>query len=374
MSGRALYHSVIPSNARPDSLGYTELQVVDFLVSFPERMIALNKIRITGKLEIFSDAGQTTPLAAQKVQLDPLVGAHSLFSSVQTFANGISIDNVMDYPRMVKVLTAASENVQDMNMASNLCELKAPSNHIQEVLIKPEIIPVQQATPRSETVSFSVKPMIAVNQAIGQRDFLSHSKSGDVRVSITLNRNNAVLFGTGNTAAMNYKITDLRLEAVSFPDDGDMSPVIMRKRQQLKQSFEGTSAQLNFNYPMVANKVYGSFLQNSFENNFAENNTQLNKVPNVDRLGFFWNNTTNEYVSYQLRSSPEILDRAVDAVGDTGKNSASLQKLANNDGFLIGLHLGEYIDLMRTKMSVVIDSANVDNLILFMIAEGILQI
>ena len=153
-----------------------------------------------------------------------------------------------------------------------------------------------------------------------------------------------------------------------------MSPVIMRKRQQLKQSFEGTSAQLNFNYPMVANKVYGSFLKNSFENNFAENNTQLNKVPNVDRLGFFWNNTTNEYVSYQLRSSPEILDRAIDAVGDTGKNSASLQKLADNGGYLIGLHLGEYVDFMRTKMSVVIDSANIDNLILFMIAEGVLQV
>ena len=99
-----------------------------------------------------------------------------------------------------------------------------------------------------------------------------------------------------------------------------------------------------------------------------------NKVPNVDRLGFFWNNTTNEYVSYQLRSSPEILDRAIDAVGDTGKNSASLQKLADNGGYLIGLHLGEYVDFMRTKMSVVIDSANIDNLILFMIAEGVLQV
>lgn len=374
MSGRVLYHSVIPENNRPDSLGYGELDVVDFLVSFPERMLVLNKIRITGDLEVFTDTAQTTPITTQRVQFDELVGAHSLLQSVQTFASGQSIDNVMDYPRVVKVLTAASENGNDMNKASNLCELKAPAPIVAEELLRKEKVPVQQATPRTQTVDFSIKPMIAINSVMGSRDMLSYSKSGDVRVSITFNRNSSALFGTGCDANTNYKVSNLRLEAMSYPDDGDMSPIVCKKRMSLKQSFEGSSAQLNFNYPMLSNKVYGSFLINADENVPAKNNTKLNKVPNIDRLSFFWSNTTNEYISYQLRSSPEILDRAISAIGDTGKNEASLKKLSDNNGFLVGLHLNEFVDLMRTKLSLVIDSANIDNMICFLIAEGILQL
>ena len=169
----------------------------------------------------------------------------------------------------------------------------------------------------------------------------------------------------------------MRLEYTSYPDDGDREQaIIFKKRQGLKQSFASTSAQLNFNYPMVANKVFGSFLYQADENMPNLNTQALEKVPNVSVLGFYFNNSTNEYLSYEMRSDVEILERYIDAVGETGRNSVSLMNVANGDGWGIGLNLGSFVDLMSTKLSVVIESqlSSTTPMLLTLFAEGISQI
>ena len=45
MSGRALFHSVIPDNNI--DAGYSEFDVVDFTLSFPGIMVSINNIRIS---------------------------------------------------------------------------------------------------------------------------------------------------------------------------------------------------------------------------------------------------------------------------------------------------------------------------------------
>ena len=369
MSSRVNFHSVIADNNIES--GFQEYDVVDFTLSFPNRMISLNNIRLTGELQVTTDGA--TNVTNQHVQFDELVGAHALFQSLQTQVKGQTIDNIFEYPRVVKMITAATENPADMNNGSNLCELKAPSQSIAEECLRREKIPVQHTANVSRTCDFSVKPLIALNSVYGQRAFLPYSKSGDIRITCTLARVAAALFGVSVDANYQYKITDFRCEFMSYPDDGDMSPILHKNRQLLKQSIESNSAQLNFNYPMVANTVYGSFLKQGNENTPNANNTELNKPPAVTELNFFWNNTTNEYISYVMRSQAEILDYAIDAVGDTGHNSASISKLAANNGYLVGVRMGENVDLMTTKISLEMNSSinNTDPHIFFLVAEGI---
>ena len=365
-----VYHSVIPEN---NKALYGEFEVVDFICQFPNRKMNLNSVRLEGLVVPKSNTGDD--LTDEICQMDKLVGAHCLFESIQTFVNGQSVDMINNYPRMVKMLTACSENQADMNNANNVCELKASCNEVAAELLRKEKIPAQHAVNVNREIDFSIKPMIAVNQCYSSRRALSSSQVSEVRFSITINRNNSILFGNDVVDGFTMQVRDLRLTFTSYPDDGITNePILMKKRMMLKQSFESTTAQLNFNYPMEANKIYGSFLIQADENQPTKNNQALNKPANVERLSFFWNNSTNEYVSYQLRSDSEIIERAIDAVGDTGRNEASIANINNNNGYVIGLNLGEYIDMMNTKLSVVLESAQTAPMLLYMSCEGILTL
>ena len=366
-----VYHSIIPENNKAT---YTEFDVVDFRAEFPNRMMNLNQLRLTGEFVVKDETG--APVSQKRCQLDNLVGSHSFFQQIQVFVGGESIDNILEYPRMVKMLTSASENPADMFESHNLCELKAPCESVAEEMLYGERIPAQHTILVRRELDFSCKPMISLNQVYGDRRQLSSSKAQDVRIVVTLARNESVMFGLDVVSGYTYELSDLRLEFTSYPDDGNTDPILYKRRMGLKQSFASQTAQLNFNYPMVANKVYGSFLLQEDENVPAKNNVALQKPPSVGTMTFYWNNSTNEYVTYQLRSQPEIIERAIDAIGDTGRNSASLMNLANNNGYLVGLNMGEFVDLMSTKLSVVIESQLPSStpMLLTLYADGIAQL
>lgn len=364
------YHSVIPEN---NKTLYSEFEVVDFICQFPGRRMNLNSVRLEGSLLCKDENGDE--LTDEIAQMDKFTGAHNLFESIQTFVNGQSVDMVHNYPRVVKMITASSENQADMNNASNVCELKTGSDEVATEFLRKEKIPSQHTVDVNREIDFSMKPMIAVNQCYSSRRSISSEQVSEVRFSVTVNRNNSIYFGNDVVDGYTMEIRDLRLTFTSFPDDGITNePILMKKRMSLKQSFESSTAQLNFNYPMEANKIYGSFLVQSSENQPKENNVALNKPTNVERLSFFWNNSTNEYVGYQLRSDAEIIERGIDAVGDTGRNALSYANIHNNNGYIIGLNLGEYLDMMSTKMSVVLESQQASPMLLFMVSEGILTL
>jgi hypothetical protein len=336
-------------------------------------MMNLNTLRLTGVLSVKDEAKNV--ITDEIVQLDDLVGAGSFIQTVQTFVAGVSVCNVMEYPRLVKMITSATENSADMFSSHNICELKTPNQACSQQTLRQEQIPSQHTAPVVRDIDFSVKPMIGLNQVYGDKKTLSSQRAGDVRVVFTLARDNAVLFGNDVIEGYSYALSDLRLEYTSYPDDGDVaSPILFKKRQGLKQSFSSQSAQLNFSFPMTANKVYGSFLFQADENQPTLNNLALQKPPDQKNLTFYWNNTTNEYISYQLRSANEIIERYVDAIGEgSSNNSASLMNIANNNAWGCGLNLGEYVDLMNTKLSIVIESGLLSStpMILFLYAEGV---
>ena len=370
MSQNITYHSVIPENNKN---AYSEFDVVDFRAELKGVMMNLNSVRISGVFDIRDETG--AQISAKRCQLDKNTGCHSFFQQIQTFVGGQSIDNIMEYPRLVKQLTSASENQADMFQSHNLCELKAPCDIVAQQMLSGETIPTQGATAIRKNMDFSCKPMISLNQVYSDRRQLSASKASDVRVVVTLARDASVMYGLDVVANYTYSLSDLRLEYTSYPDDGNTEPIVFKRRQGLKQSFASTSAQLNFQYPMLVSSVYGSFLSQADENQPSKNNVALQKPPGVRTMSFFFNNATNEYVTYQLRSQVEIVERYIDAIGNSGHNSASLMNLANNNGYGIGLNLQEMVDLSKTKFSVVIESQlpSSEPMLLVLFAEGVGQ-
>lgn len=364
------YREIIPENYKSS---YGEFDVVDFVAQFPQEMMNLNSIRLTGRVKVLDENG--AEITTEKVLLDKLVGAHSFIEGIQTFVAGVSVENLgQDYPRMVKMLTSATERPSDMNRAENVCELKAPSDGLAMAVLRGEQVAKDNAgAVHKEDSDFSIKPVFCLNQVFSDRKNLSSSKVGDVRVSISLARNMSALYGLSVKSAYSYQLSDLRLCFTTYPDDMSAEPILFKRRMSLKQSFASNNAQLNFNVPMQVAKFYGSFQTQEHENKPQINNLQLERPYNIKELQYLWNNSTNEYISYQLRSNSEILERAIDAVADTGKNSASMGNLESNEAYLIGMNLDDYVDLSSNKMSVVINSDQPSGqpMLLYMFFEGV---
>jgi len=367
------YREIIPENYKES---YTEFDVIDYVAQFPNEKMNLNSIRWTGSVRVYDE--NNVRITTENVLLDPLVGAHSFIENINTSVSGVNVENIgQDYPRMVKMLTSSTERPSDMNMAHNLCELKCATEGVALNLLRGEKVKKNTTGGFHEVdCDFSIKPVFCLNQVVSPVRQLSSSKLGDVRVSITLSRNMSALYGLSCQQGYSYEIVNPRLCYTTYPDDGQQGEVVFKRRISLKQSFASNLAQLNFNVPMVCSRFYGSFLKQASENKPQQNNCELQRPSNINELQYLWNNSTNEYISYQLRSNSEILERAIDSIGDTGKNSASMAKLHSNEGFIIGMDMGDNVDLSSNKMSVVIDShqPSGEPMLLYMYFEGLGQL
>ncbi len=369
------YHSeVIPENAKEE---YVEFDNVDFVLQFPNQKLQLNRIRITGELEVYTDAASTTLLDAPvNVALDRFVGAHSLIENISCQISGQTTDNILQYPRLVKMLTTATENQSSMNSGSNLCELKQSSSVMARNILYGERVPTQPVNPIRVNPDFSIKPLISLNQALKPQAYMPYSKSGDIRISLQMNRNSRVFNGLGMDGNVNYKVKNLRCQFVSVPDDGeDKGAVPMIRRMSIKQSFFSQFSSISTNMPMMASAVSMSFLEQGDEDVPTSLNTRLAKPQNIKEVQFLFNNATNEYVSYLIRSPSEMIDRYIDSFRDTGSNALSSVNLANNDGFGLGLYLGDMVDFSKNKFSVQLTmEQNIVPFLAFFYFHGIMEL
>jgi len=352
-----MYHSVIPEN---NKASYGEYDNIDMMMTFEGRSLNLNSVRIEGVLSVTQNGTSLSSTAneAKDIKLDKLVASHSVIESIQTsFQNGGLIENLNEYPRLVKALTSATEGVDAMNNASNVCQLKAPTDEMTNLLLKGVGVETQLTTPISTDPDFSFKPKFCLNSAIG--DHLPYSKSGAIRVSINLARTFAVLFGLDVDSTTAYSISDLRLTFTSVPEmpqhmDGT---IVMNTILNLKQSIQSSFANIQTKVPAICRAVTISFLQQSAENQAKENNLQLMKVEGLNEVQYLFNDSTNSLISYILRDYEEVISRAIDSVYDSGKNNATMNNLADNQGFLAGLDFGGMVDLRNQKFGFQLDSA-----------------
>ena len=108
-----LVHSVQPENVKDY---WSQNENVDFVLSFNQRKLIGNSVRIEGDLYCYSDAGTTLLTAATDCKIDAKIGAHGLFSSIVTTFQSSSlgvIESQTEYPRLVKMETDATRSQND---------------------------------------------------------------------------------------------------------------------------------------------------------------------------------------------------------------------------------------------------------------------
>ena len=124
----------------------------------------------------------------------------------------------------------------------------------------------------------------------------------------------------------------------------------MKTKLHIKQSIQSQFANVQTKVPGEIMAVSCSFQPQQEENTFKNNNLQLSKVPSLSKTNFIFNDATNSLVSYEIKNNIELVGRFIDSFMDTGRNSLSTQKLANNNGFGLGLDLGQVIDGSTIKI------------------------
>ena len=370
------YHRILPQNAKDN---YQEFDVVDFQMSFPQRSLVAGSVRLEGEVEVLVDNTHTlnqniaTTIGINAslldVKMDGDCGAHAFCESVSTSVGGQVVEHLGDYARYVKMSATAMTSPNDNNNSSNVCEMKAPRDEITNNILKGELTQVSVVMDDTKALranpDFSIKPRICLNGGQGN---ISHNKVGDIIVSFNLARNYSALYGINMASVVAYNLKNLRLTFNSVPDDGSREAVVLRSKLNIKQSIQSSLANINVRVPAVCDSVSCSFNVQAEENTPKYNNQVLHAVPNLTSTQFIFNDSTNSLVSYQIRNNAEIIDRAIDSFVDAEKNSLSPARLANGNGFLLGLNFDEAIPLQNQKFSVELNSAitNLVPLVMYM--------
>lgn len=377
-----IYHRVIPENLK-DS--YVEFDQVDFNLAFEGRKMVVGSLRVEGELEVRYDGktlDDTTVVDGGQInnkyiQFDGAVGAHAFCESFTTSISGGSggrvIENLTEYPRYVKMATTATEGTSDMNNSKNICQLKAPSDEMTLMYMKGEDMNERFPAPVLCNPDFSIKPLICLNSGSGN---VSHKKTGDVRVSVQMNRVFGALGGVDNTSKTSYAIRDLRVRYMSVPEDNKDDSVVLKTKLNIKQSIQSSFANIQTKVPALCTAVSVSFLEQANENSAKYNNQELNNIPNLTQTQFMFNDSTNTLITYLIKNNSEVTQRYIDSFLDTGRNALSTSELANNNGRGVGLDFGQVIDLSQQRFSLQLtsDVSSSNPLIAFMYFHSFIEV
>ncbi len=353
---------VFPTNTK---VNYTSLNNVDFELNFPNRKLVANSIRIEGNIRCNS-SGTTQVVATDEIYFDNYVGANALISDIQTVtANQGSIELITELPRYTKMISSAFSSEDDFNNISNLCELKCQNLSIaKQVLLGNNNENKAVADPNvNEPISFSIKPNFCLNQASnlsGGNVNISSRTTGDLRVSIRLSRNEAVFFG--NTTEANYQISNLSLVYLTVPEDNKQEQITLRTKVNISQSIQSTFSNISVNVPSRANGVSISFLRQDKENNYLYNNTQCDKLPNVDNVEFLFNDSTNKYITFKLDTQEMILNNYEQSItSSSDSNLMTLDRLKASDAYGVGVNFNQLLDLSANRFGLNVASAVTNN-------------
>lgn len=368
-----IFHRVEPE-VRKSS--YNSFDNVDFvLTGYEGRNLDLNSVRVEGVLNCFINGVEPTSTAGDAdavVYYDRFVGAHSCFETIQTQIGGSLVENVMDYPRLIKMKSTAQLNQSQMFNSENVCELKCSSEEQTRDYIFGEVPQTglnQTAGNRlkGHTPSdFSIKPRICLNQGLGK---LAYSKTGDIILTVTIARKEQIFYGPGNVAAFTFNLSDLRVTFTSSPMMAGQAPQVqMATTVSLKQSISSNRANISMKVPAICRGVSASFQTQSKQNTLSDNNLDLVKLPDMERIQFLFNDSTSGApISYVLDNNVDVLTRYIESFGDTGVNSVSRRNVLDNMAYGVGVDFGTLADLRNQKFSVQVEAnINAETRVMFL--------
>jgi len=365
-----VYHQVEPENRRS---AYDAQSVVDFVLNAQGRSLVPNSIKIIGELVVNSTGNtQVTAGTLSTHKINRKAGIHGVCESIScTTTNQGNLELLNNYGRYVAMEETGTTYQDDYMNASKQVELKAPYEVIAGLYCNQDPQTYQtangvDATALARNVSFAFKPRICLNRFMGGN--LAFSKTGAMKVSLTLARNQAFLFGHNLAADANYNLKNIRLCFASVPSEAQPPAVLMNKVNNVKASISSALANISANVPSTSVKgVSVSFQRQDRENVLTHDNYSLNKLDGLDQLQFIFNDSLNKYINFVLKSDAEILDHAVQSFGSMGHNQVNVAALAQGGNTIIGTAFDGFVDFTRSAFDISLKSsiANTHNVYLY---------
>jgi hypothetical protein len=375
MSSSLRIHRIFPQNKKST---YSELENIDFDLTFPNRKLICNSVRIEGKVKIYQ-TGNTRTKHDSSIFIDNMVGANAFFESIETSAQNRGIlENSQNMPRYAKMVSTGSATATDMSNLSNAVELKTQNLRASRSVFNGVANAQQddqQPDPNNlDAVDFSIKPLFILNQvqrgeAAGDVN-LDNSTMGDIRVTVRLNSNIAALQGIGQVAGSNFELEDLSLVFQSLPSDGRQSKLVMRTKQLIRQTINSGLANITVNVPQMTNGVSTSFIASTKANSLNHSNTQLDRPPNVKLVEFTVNDSPSDFITFQLTNQQQILQYYLDSISNSMVNRFTPSYQAADEAFGIGAKFGDLLDLSKDKFGMNITSDTTIAYTVFMYFHG----
>ena len=364
-----LYHCTNPENHKPT---YTEYDNVDFKLSMLGRSLVGGSVRLIGDVLVTANLTLNPdgepPADLNRVMYDGFLGAHTFIDTLTTsFNNSGMVENIRFYPRYVSAKAKASLAKEDLFNSMYVCEGRTPSDQHADLILKGYALDSSSATIDPDTVTgltrkmdFAVKLDNCLNNFVGD-NILPYSKTGDIIVSMTVPRSVSVLYGDSDIGIDKVlQFSNLRLVYSTVADDGKHNAKhTMRIKTDLKQTIASTNATIATKAPIVADSMFLTFIKQADENVALVNGMENQRLPLVQRVEYAWNDSLSQQYRYELDNSEEILGNYIKAINASmvAENNASLNVLASNDGYGMGLSFGSFVDLSQSKISIRIESA-----------------
>ena len=355
------YVEVLPANQKAS---YKEYEVVDFQINFEGKKIMPN-FKISADLTV-RDAGGALN-GTKNIFMDRVIGSHALFSqfTVETENQGI-LETFSNYPKYCKMLMETTTNNMDLFNSEHCVEMKTQTDEfMKQLLAKPKLMNVANGTTPTQNdagvdvnLDFTMKPNICLNRISGVNG-ISFKKTGNMILSLKLERNSNVFYGISNTTAnaTTYTLSNLKLCYSTFDDDGQNSNMVMKVKTNIKQSISSQLANISTTVPLQnVLAFHSSFLKQSSENSFILNTTQNEVLPDIKNLELLYNNSQDKFVNYQIKTRDEIMYHYIKSFKDTGHNQASLSNLQSNKAYGIGYKFDTPINFQQQKFSLQIQS------------------
>lgn len=356
------YHSVQPSNKKDT---YSEFDNIDFILNANGRKLVGGSVRILGDVTVYPNG--VGPLT-ETISFDGLTGSHSWFNSIITSCSSIGqVENLNFYPHMVASKARAQLAREDVFQSQYVCENRCPDGSVADALLKGTTFGAGSTYNAALTrpMDFAVRPDFCLNNFLaGTDNALPFAKTGDITVSLIVSQSISVLYGTAKTGEAtigndrNITLSNLRITFTSVPDDGKYPKAYqMRVGSSLKQSLQSTYANISTLAPLVADRFWMVFVPQGQDNSATDNGLACYRPPNVSRVEYLWSDSFNAEYTYAIINEEEMLTMGVKAVnGVVADNQCGLNILASNDGFILGMPFGSFIDLRQNKLSINIES------------------
>jgi hypothetical protein len=352
-----------PTSLEPAE-GWTANDRVVFLLPLDKGM-ALRKgsIRLNATLQLWRSVNGGAKVAINspitgtptddKIALNPNCGANGVIKMITTMVNGQSVENIIEFSRLVALKNEAEYYQLDHAVSSDaMMELMGFSNDGQLTGLGSNQFtgmkfPIDAS---SGELPFSLDLDFCLNNS--NQDIPS-SKVQNMEVSIQfqdINKSGIVAKGNVSGATYSYNLKRLEMRYMTAPEVKQSEPLIMEIKSNcaIPSVYQSLQANLTFAPAQPFNRVFAGFLDSAVNptNALTTDYLKSEALPLIDYLEIKVNNSNDDVVQFPLRfQTVEILYNYLHAVcgGKIQKHGLTYSKLGDGSGYGLGLDLVEQV-------------------------------